>query len=44
MAGRHAAGREGGLGFSHKWNLGWMHDTLGYMALDPVHRATTTTR
>ncbi len=28
----------GGLGFSHKWNLGWMHDTLGYLALDPVHR------
>ena len=30
---------EGGLGFSHKWNLGWMHDSLGYMELDPVHRA-----
>jgi 1,4-alpha-glucan branching enzyme len=29
---------EDGLGFSHKWNLGWMHDSLGYMALDPVHR------
>ncbi len=29
----------GGLGFSHKWNLGWMHDSLGYMQLDPVHRA-----
>ncbi|MGA9278602.1 1,4-alpha-glucan branching protein GlgB [Ilumatobacter sp.] len=29
---------EGGLGFSHKWNLGWMHDSLGYMQLDPVHR------
>ena len=29
---------EGGLGFSHKWNMGWMHDTLAYMHLDPVHR------
>jgi 1,4-alpha-glucan branching enzyme len=30
---------EGGLGFSHKWNLGWMHDSLGYLGLDPVHRS-----
>ena len=29
---------EGGLGFDHKWNMGWMHDTLSYFALDPVHR------
>ncbi|MBB3345298.1 1,4-alpha-glucan branching protein GlgB [Luteimonas sp. RC10] len=29
---------EGGLGFSHKWNMGWMHDTLQYMQRDPVHR------
>jgi 1,4-alpha-glucan branching enzyme len=29
---------EGGLGFSRKWNLGWMHDTLSYFAHDPVHR------
>jgi 1,4-alpha-glucan branching enzyme len=29
---------EGGLGFSYKWNMGWMHDTLRYMAHDPVHR------
>ena len=28
----------GGLGFHYKWNLGWMHDTLQYMARDPVHR------
>ncbi|WP_066904866.1 1,4-alpha-glucan branching protein GlgB [Millisia brevis] len=29
----------GGLGFSMKWNMGWMHDTLGYMTYDPVYRS-----
>jgi 1,4-alpha-glucan branching enzyme len=28
----------GGLGFGLKWDMGWMHDTLAYMSLDPVHR------
>ena len=29
---------DGGLGFSAKWDMGWMHDTLAYLQRDPVHR------
>ena len=29
---------EGGLGFTFKWNMGWMHDTLQVFAVDPIYR------
>ena len=28
----------GGLGFTYKWNMGWMHDVLAYLAHEPIHR------
>ena len=30
--------RDGGLGFSLKWDMGWMHDTLAHLEREPVHR------
>ncbi|MDA0284664.1 MAG: 1,4-alpha-glucan branching protein GlgB [Planctomycetota bacterium] len=30
--------KKGGLGFTMKWDMGWMHDTLKYLAREPIHR------
>ncbi|MGD0723584.1 MAG: 1,4-alpha-glucan branching protein GlgB [Roseiarcus sp.] len=37
-AGVSAPVSAGGLGFHFKWNMGWMHDTLEYVARDPIYR------
>ena len=39
MAGRDRPTNLGGLGFSMKWNMGWMHDTLDYIGRDPIYRS-----
>ncbi|WP_350349683.1 1,4-alpha-glucan branching protein GlgB [Agromyces sp. G08B096] len=34
-----ASTSSGGLGFGYKWNMGWMHDTLQYVQVDPLYRS-----
>ena len=34
-----ASTESGGLGFGFKWNMGWMHDSLEYIAVDPMYRS-----
>ncbi|HEY2677024.1 MAG TPA: 1,4-alpha-glucan branching protein GlgB [Steroidobacteraceae bacterium] len=31
--------KDWGLGFTYKWNMGWMHDTLHYLSIDPIYRS-----
>ena len=38
LAAKQDLGRPSGLGFDLKWDMGWMHDTLKYLSLDPIYR------
>lgn len=39
FAGVSAGIEHGGLGFTFKWNMGWMHDSLNYISKDPAYRS-----